>query len=879
MKANSLVDVVDYRIEEGSLTSGDLLLRKGDWLEAEKAYQREGLQDDVTNEKRGFAFAMGNRWDDAIAVLGLLEGRLSAPAEAALCLSLLRQERPNTYGFAERSALRREILPRVRDAAFAENAEYWTFHIHGQLTSAYSNAKDIFDVNLQAISAYPDMVDFYQRVAQSALLLGEGELSTTLALLNLLSSDLHTAHLLWVRHEVEGRLGKVDAAQDTLRQCRAMAVVEGLGQSKLAAIDLRKARLLANEGSLAEAHEVLAEIKIGDEYDATYLRSDLLRGLSHVLYLQGELKASAQHLESLICLLKKLDPSEWYSLGSWLNPESYPFWHGEFDISDASPQFSLDALDDTLLKALKPESQAILRVLFAEKASEIEDGAIPLLKKEVLAWAPLIDHPLIAPLACEILITGTPEQAKQAGKLQGRYVTQRLRCDESFDEFHPEVVSKKLSKGRLIGYASGIVEAVGELDIEMPGLNKLVPELRELLESQSQLELSRDLAAAVSSHDGSSIAIFQLAYAEHKLGSLRDAEASYLRVLEQSPNFPVVYRNLVLIYESWLSIENLQALADLAKEQAGLAENKADWTEVAEVIERALARISRHPKLLLSEFRQGCESLLIEIPDINDVGLRDAIALLALHRACGGISPQFTMLPFGGSKIPFSPTSSLHGWLFHLLRGGYVAFDDATRDDTFSSSEDGLFTVKFDSVHWRMSPVVPVLIDKIQQAWAEGYITRSWAEQAPEVALDIAVDECVNRAESECEDYRIEASERSRIKVVATNVLRTLSVSNFSYMASLAAKDVTAYIAKYSPGRAQVKTYFLNKIEQKAERAIADKWNLKAFGRRDSDRSQVSDLFSNAFLKLGDATYNQRVGQLSFPDATAGKAPEEDGGS
>jgi tetratricopeptide (TPR) repeat protein len=875
MKANSLVGVVDYLIDEGGLTSGDLLLRKGDWLEAEKAYRGEGQLDDLVNEKRGFALAMGRRWDDAIAVLGLLEGRLSAPAKAALCLSLLRQERQNTHGFAEHAALRREILPRVREAALAKDAEYWTFYIHGQLTSVYSNAKDIFDVNLRAISAYPDVMDFYQRVAQSALLLGEDELTKALALLDLVSPDLRTAHLLWVKHEIEGRLGKVEAAKDTLRQCRAKAIVEEAGQSKLVAVDLRMARLLVNEGSLSEALAVLAGIQVGNEYDATYLRSDLLRGRSIVLRLQGELEASAQQLESFTGLLEELDPSEWSGLGSWLSPESYPLWYSEFDISEASPQFSLESADEELLCALKPQPQAILRILFAENASDIEEEGASSFEDEVLAHATLINHPLIAPLACELLVTGTPEQAKHAGKLQGRYIAEYLRRDESFDEFHPEVIGKKLSKGRLIGYASGIVEAMGEIDGDVPGLNKLVPALRELLEGQKQFELSRDLAASVSRHDGSSIAIFQLAYAEHKFGALREAEASYLRVLEQSPNFLVVYRNLVLIYESWLSIENLQALADLVEKQAGVAENKADWTAVADVVERALARVSRHPKLLLSKFRQSCQPLLKDIPNIKDVGLRDALALLALHRACGGISPQFTMLPFGGSKIPFSPTSSLHGWLFHLLRGGYVAFDDATGDDAFSSSDDGFFTVTFGSVHWRVSPVVPVLIDSIQQAWAEGRVTRSWAEQAPEVALEIAIDECVSRAESECEDYRIEAPERSRIKTVAANVLRTLSVSNFSYMASLAAKDVTAYMAKYTPGRAQVKTHFLNKIEQKAERAIAEKWNLKAFGRRDSDRSHVSDLLSNAFLKLGDATYNQHIGQLSFPQVTAGGASED----
>ncbi|GAA4052603.1 hypothetical protein [Parerythrobacter jejuensis] len=246
--------------------------------------------------------------------------------------------------------------------------------------------------------------------------------------------------------------------------------------------------------------------------------------------------------------------------------------------------------------------------------------------------------------------------------------------------------------------------------------------------------------------------------------------------------------------------------------------------------------------------------------DLSELTLRDAVYVSALARYATSEDLKFAT-PYEMHSPPLAPT---HGHVRSIVRHLYR--EDLIGVDTESSIEAFVFDDELTrapeyypaKVDWHFLPAIEEdhkraflnelaeLIDaKWKQEWLDD-IAGLWREIVKEEALEYYFHLLEQR------DYQIDAI-GEKTHTVFDFLIERFPLSKIYNLTWQAVRDVTDYNVKEGIPRYRGKNNFVGAIQRKAERFIAQGWDLRD-SRRDFNcpQSVISAVFFNTFLRRGD---------------------------
>ncbi|MFJ1541693.1 hypothetical protein ACIODS_24410 [Micromonospora chalcea] len=249
---------------------------------------------------------------------------------------------------------------------------------------------------------------------------------------------------------------------------------------------------------------------------------------------------------------------------------------------------------------------------------------------------------------------------------------------------------------------------------------------------------------------------------------------------------------------------------------------------------------------------------------VMQLRFREAVSLLALFR--NPIDDDYTcsipLRSWVGSSFT-ARTADGRDRLSELWNANLIVVHPSTPQDAFGwiSKDDGedLPGVHVDRVRWtargsgHTGSINAALVKGIKQA-ASGSWPDSWSLTWPGEWDRVMLEESLAYLELCMDDHRLEFNPGERTKDVLSSALNSFSLGQVYNFVWRAVRDSAAYYQRGGVTRLQAANSTIGRIERVAERALAEKWEVKAYRRdRRLPWSAVSTTLFTTFLGLGDA--------------------------
>ena len=248
----------------------------------------------------------------------------------------------------------------------------------------------------------------------------------------------------------------------------------------------------------------------------------------------------------------------------------------------------------------------------------------------------------------------------------------------------------------------------------------------------------------------------------------------------------------------------------------------------------------------------------------EQLSAESAIALLTLVR-CGGWIDDSTIGPLSGSSVLYAPEIMIDTLITaNLTIPGFVAPSPTSSLDAFRIDEDSIVGWSIQDVSWHLLLEMPVrFIERLEALMKEMKWPDDWKCGAEHLWRQLAVGECIEFAAYCLKQRRLHLPGALAMKQLFTNLLQTYSVSQCFQIIWVGAREVTDFLVRKQPNRQHASNYFIGACQRWADRAIAEKWNVKGFRRNyDLPRSQLSHVLHDVFLCHGEVGF---TGAISFP--------------
>ena len=254
----------------------------------------------------------------------------------------------------------------------------------------------------------------------------------------------------------------------------------------------------------------------------------------------------------------------------------------------------------------------------------------------------------------------------------------------------------------------------------------------------------------------------------------------------------------------------------------------------------------------------------IEMPDLDQISLSDALFILALSRHTITEDLQH-VAPFNDSDIGFAPTFQFTHDIFESLHlRGFLEVSPISPVDAFIFDEDetcidGYYPGK---VWWNFLPAMNAnskldFIRELESRVSTDEWPEPWRIDMPELWHQIAKYECIENFLHllEQRNFRLDKIGNKTHSVFET-LLSDFSVSRIFSLSWMAVRDTSDYLARERIPPWKGKNNFIGAIQLKAERAKAQGWEVR-HARRNYNLPQtvVSATFFNYFLKIGDKAF------------------------
>lgn len=298
----------------------------------------------------------------------------------------------------------------------------------------------------------------------------------------------------------------------------------------------------------------------------------------------------------------------------------------------------------------------------------------------------------------------------------------------------------------------------------------------------------------------------------------------------------------------WYRTQLRQCSTCLASERQ-LAQQKVDAATVAQ-----MSRLQKDVDRIRSSYPYQTADLL---------SFECAVYLVSLFRAGG--SDDFSFIaPQSAYSTSLSPAGSLDLTILRqLYRDEVIAIHPGSKADAVMLEPDGEnFRFYPLNVHWLLpipsegpSPAKYLeTLEKLLRSrdrWPD-----TWLDAAPEMHRNIAHAECMEylRVSLQAHGFHGEPSERTSL--VIRSVLAAFSIGQAYNFIWRAARDAAAFLVREASSKAHAANIIPGAIQRAAERAIAERWAVKAFRRdRAIPESHVSHVLFTLALQLPDGGF------------------------
>lgn len=698
---------------------------------------------------------------------------------------------------------------------------------------------DCVEVLRQGHAKFPSSPNLRRRYAR-ALWRAGAEPDSVIELVQCGVSGAHVAPAdLWLGYEATRDYGMYAEAFGYLAALRKLA---SAGSNPL--LDIVEADTHLVNGDLVKAEAgfealhydsaALAGLTTSDAFDT---EMSALRGLIHIAIVRGDNHAINAWSEELRSRFLSRGVNAVFEHSSPLESE-YFMIKIDGDLCHYATHSSLLQYRSALMKGISDDdTRALVRVLIASYCGPDEDDTKPDSNQEVLLAGQESAHPAIQRNVAwarmeegDYLGAGDAFAAHAFAFLAQSPNDSLVDADFLFDDpSHdtPEVVGS-VAVGVLGEFQ--VRAATDEESIARFGHEIIVEYLRTYLLKHKLypefLELMTLIVCSVRSSDipASASIWFDYGLACHFCRKFDDAAAAYRECLALSPDHDTAKSNLLMLIPP------------------------ADQARV--VIERQIDSFSS---------AQPWASAITEI------SFADAVYLLTLVRACGGLEQDRVLQPFEEGEHPFTPTAEMRQHLFSLLRAGLVRISKECSSEAFevNLSKKEVTSYHFGRVLWELPLQTVPLLREIEAASVTGKWPAEWREQAADLAQQVAKEECMAYLQYVASERAMIAPAGEKTVMMIENLLSTYSVGQVFGIFWSAAAKASDFKQRKGASTVHAANTIVGNCQRHADRARAENWDLKIYSRpKDQPRSQLSYTLHDAFLRSGHRCFSEPVGAI-----------------
>ena len=279
--------------------------------------------------------------------------------------------------------------------------------------------------------------------------------------------------------------------------------------------------------------------------------------------------------------------------------------------------------------------------------------------------------------------------------------------------------------------------------------------------------------------------------------------------------------------------------------------------EIADFARREAEQRKRN--IIKADYTRG-----IETPSADKFTLEEAVFILALERHSLTEDLRYVE-PFNKNGITLAPLFEFQNEIVnHLCARGIITIspESSVYAFIFDPTETYIKGYYSDKVLWEFLPFLDVenkrnYLKSLQTIAKGDEWPEEWRSDIPKLWHLIAKYECLEYfiyllAQRGFQSYKIGEKTHTTFE----KLLEEFSVSRIFYLSWMAVRDTIDYIVRENIPHLHGKNIFIGAIQRKAEKAKAEGWDLKHYGREPKcPQTVVSSTFFNLFLELGDRAF------------------------
>lgn len=136
----------------------------------------------------------------------------------------------------------------------------------------------------------------------------------------------------------------------------------------------------------------------------------------------------------------------------------------------------------------------------------------------------------------------------------------------------------------------------------------------------------------------------------------------------------------------------------------------------------------------------------------------------------------------------------------------------------------------------------------------------NWHDEYILFHKDLALQKCLHYLRIQLEDHQLFLKTGERIKLVVSNSLKHFSVAQMYNFIWRATKDAAAFSLRENTTKSHAVNTVPGAIERATERALAQGWEIKPFGRDfRAPQSMVAHILYSKALRIGDDGFNKVI--------------------
>ena len=246
--------------------------------------------------------------------------------------------------------------------------------------------------------------------------------------------------------------------------------------------------------------------------------------------------------------------------------------------------------------------------------------------------------------------------------------------------------------------------------------------------------------------------------------------------------------------------------------------------------------------------------------DIGALSLTDAVYLLSILRA-GAFENLSKIMPAAMFEQKLSPASEFTTEVInHLYAKNLIYIHPDTEPEAFVNDDVSRFYV------WRVyyaPPISKISVDNQSGIFSEltSKLTESWTDEQCQEALQlwkrVALEESKEYLLFVLNEHHFEFSPGEKTNQYLEFALQYFSTAQIFNTIWRAGRDAAAYYQREKITKKQAANSAVAAIQRLSERAIAEKWEIKPFGRNfKCPQTVIGEVLYNNALRLGEDGFN-----------------------